>query len=65
MINNEKILSKFIQINDNLNWYDISNKYILSENFIRKYKNKVFWTYISIYQKLSDDFIREFQNEIN
>jgi hypothetical protein len=32
---------------------------------LRKYKNKVFWTYISIYQKLSDDFIREFQNEIN
>ena len=42
MINNQIILFKFIQIHTNVNWYDVSYKYILSENFIRKFQNKVF-----------------------
>ena len=45
MINNQIILFKFIQIHTNVNWYDVSYKYILSENFIRKFKNKVNWDY--------------------
>ena len=41
MINNQIILFKFIQIHTNVNWHDISYKYILSENFIRKLQDVV------------------------
>ena len=60
MISNQKILFKFIQTNDNVSWHIISYKYILSENFIREFQNKVDWVEISAYQKLSENFIREF-----
>ena len=35
MINNQIILFKFIEINDNVNWNHISIDYKLSVNFIR------------------------------
>ena len=38
---------------------------ILFENFIREFKDKVDWYYISEYQKLSEDFIREFKDNVN
>jgi len=41
MVNNQIILLKFIQTNKNVNWYIISYKYILSENFIIEFQNKV------------------------
>ena len=41
MINNQKIILKFIQINNNVNWPSISYKYKLSENFIRKFYQKI------------------------
>jgi hypothetical protein len=47
------------------NWNNISKYQILSEDFIRKFKNKVNWEYISQYQKFSKDFIREFQDKVN
>ena len=65
IINNQIILFKFIQIHTNVNWYDVSYKYILSENFIRKFQNKVNWDYISKYQILSENFIGEFQDKVN
>ena len=65
MINNQIILYKFIQIHTNLNWFNISYQYILSENFIREFQNKVDWYYISIGQNLSENFIREFKDKIN
>jgi hypothetical protein len=37
----------------------------LSEDFIREFQDKLYWTYISIYQKLSEDFIREFISKVN
>lgn len=37
----------------------------LSEDFIRKFKNKVDWEKISQYQELSEDFIREFKNKVH
>ena len=64
MINNQKILLKFIQINKNVSWPKISYKYILSENFIREFQNKVNWHRISEYQKLSENFIQEFKHKI-
>ena len=65
MINNQIILLKFIQINKNIDWYIISDKYILSENFIREFQNKVDCDYISEYQTLSENFIRELQDKVN
>ena len=46
MIDNQKILFKFIQTNKNVDWYSISSYYKLSENFIREFKDKVNWFYI-------------------
>ena len=37
----------------------------LSEDFIREFKDKVSWTYISQYQKLSLDFIKEFKDKVD
>ena len=65
MINNQKILLKFIQTNKNVDYVYISYFYILSENFIREFKDKIDWKYISIYQKLSENFIEEFQDKVN
>ncbi len=46
MIDNQKILLKFIQINKNVDWYNISYRYLLSKNFIREFKDQVDWFYI-------------------
>ena len=61
MVNNQKILLKFIKTNDNVNWGYISIYQKLSENFIREFENKVVWHRISEYQTLSENFIREFK----
>ena len=37
---------------------------MLSEDFIREFKDKVDWDCISIYQKLSENFIREIQDRV-
>ncbi len=65
MIDNQKILYKFIRTNDNLDWEYISYFYKLSENFIKKFQNNVDWDNISCVQKLSENFIREFQDKVN
>ena len=65
MINNQKILLKFIQTNSNVNWYAISHNYILSEDFIREFQDKVNWVLISTYQKLSKNFKIEFKHKLN
>ncbi len=43
-------------------WYDISENYVLSENFIRQYKEKVCWHDIKKYQELSYNFKAEFKD---
>ena len=49
-----------------INWTKISTQYQkLSEPFIRKFKNRVNWEYISICQKLSENFIREFKGRVD
>ena len=65
MVNNQKILFKFIQTNNNVECVTISYYYILSEDFIREFKDDVYWINISIYQKLSEDFIREFKDKVD
>ena len=37
-------------------WHEISRFYILSEDFIREFKDKVDWEEIFKYQTLSEDF---------
>ena len=37
----------------------------VTEKFIRKYQDKVYWKDISLYQILSGDFIREFQDRLD
>ena len=37
----------------------------LSESFIRKFRDKVWWYNISYYQVLSEDFIREFKDKVD
>ena len=37
----------------------------LSEDFIREFKKKVYWLYISKCQRLSENFIREFKDKVN
>jgi hypothetical protein len=46
-------------------WNYISCYQILSEDFIKEFKNKINWNYISCYQKLSENFIREFQDKVH
>ncbi len=54
---------------DNLtldDWELISiHKHVLTEDFMRKYKNKIDWYWISQSQTLSEKFIREFSNKVN
>lgn len=47
------------------NWQNLSAIYELSEDFIRKYKNKLNWGIICIKQKFSEEFIIEFQHKAN
>ena len=65
MVNNQIILFKFIQTNDNVDWCSITYGYKLSENFIREFQNKVNWIIISKNQKLSENFKKEFKHKLN
>ena len=64
MINNQKILLKFIQTNNNVNWPSISFYYKLSENFIQEFQDKVNWWCILNYQTLSENFKKEFKHKL-
>lgn len=48
-----------------VNWNYISKYMILSEDFIREFKDKVYWYNICENQTLSEDFIKEFSNYVN
>ena len=49
----------------NFSWDTVAIDYQLSEDFIRKFSDKLNWNQISIYQSLSENFIREFKNKVN
>ena len=65
-----KKISKFeinliekIERGDKVDWYKISQNNELSENFIRRYRDKVCWYDVkhgNRQQELSEDFIKEF-----
>jgi hypothetical protein len=46
-------------------WWRVSKYQRLTEDFIRKFADKLNWDFVSQYQVLSDDFMREFQESIN
>ena len=58
----EEHLIKMIESGKNIDWFYISEKYTLSEDFIRRYKNNVCWYDIKRCQKLSNDFKYEFKD---
>lgn len=63
----EAFIEELINLNykeDFVDWYYISRYQTLSENFIRKYKDKVNWKYILLNQKLSEEFKNEFKDKI-
>ena len=51
-------------INKHIDWNSISTEQ-LSEDFIRKFQDKVDWSLISACQTLSESFIREFQDKVD
>ena len=65
MVNNQIILFKFIQINDNVDLFEIPYNYKLSESFIKEFQDKVNWYEISINQKLSINFKKNYLFYIN
>ena len=46
-------------------WEHLSKHKNLSEDFIRKYQDKVDWEYISEYQTLSEYFIHKFKDKVD
>ena len=61
----EKNIIQTIEQGHVINWSCVSLDGNLSEDFIRKFQDKVNWTYITRYQKLSESFIEEFQDKID
>ena len=60
-------IEKFFDENvDNFehNWGNISQYQKLSEEFIEKYSDKVYWCFISEYQKLSEEFRQKHNDKI-
>lgn len=55
---------EFSYTHEFIDWCRISSKLELSENFIRKFSDKVDWLLIWQYQKLSKEFILKHQNKI-
>ena len=47
------------------NWVNISVNEILTEDFIREFKDYVDWFDICYYQVLTEDFMREFADKID
>ena len=50
---------------NNVDWGWISEHETLSEEFISKFRDKVFWHLISEYQTLSEEFIAKFQDKVD
>ncbi len=58
-------VAEYIENNsDRFVWARISHMDV-SEDFIRKFQNKVYWSAISYSQTLSEQFIREFQDKVD
>ena len=58
----EEHLIKMIESGKNIDWFYISEKYVLSEGFIRQYNKNVCWYDIKRCQILSKEFREEFKD---
>ena len=48
-----------------IDWNLVSSKQKLSEEFIEKFRDKVYWGNIPNYQDLSEEFIKRFQDKVD
>lgn len=51
--------------NSDIDWVRVSFRYCLSEDFIRKYKDYLYWDYVSQYQPMSEKFMKEHKNYLS
>ena len=61
IIKKENLNCSIHEFQDKVDWYWISYKQKLSEEFIEKFQDKIDWRGISYSQKLSDGFIEKFK----
>ena len=61
----EEELIKKIESGKKIDWFYISEKDVLSEDFIRCYNDKVCWYDIKRYQQLSYEFRKEFKDVLS
>src|SRR3712207_7086110 len=62
MINENEIIVN--ELTNSNNWGEISKYQYLTEEFIEKYKDKLYWNSISRYQKLSESFIERYKDRV-
>jgi hypothetical protein len=60
----EDILREFSYRNNVVDWGYISKYQVLSENFIRDFKDQLTWVVLSGSQRMTADFIEEFKDKI-
>ena len=48
-----------------LNWEHLTRGHILSDDFMREFKDEIDWLCVSKYQNLNEGFIREFKKYVN
>lgn len=49
---------------DGVNWFEVSSNEVLSEDFIREFKDYVSWNCMVVYQNISPKFAKEFEFEL-
>lgn len=62
---NEKLNEKLFDVCDFYFWIKLSSSVVLSEKFIRKFKDKINWYRITEHQTLSENFMRDFVYKID
>ena len=64
LLTNEIIIDRITKVKK-INWTMFCEKYIISEDFIRKFQKVIDWYAISEYQLLSEEFLNKFKDKIN
>ena len=65
LIKKDKLNCSVEEFIRSVDFYSLSIRWALSEDFIREFKDKVSWHNNSAWQKMSESFIREFQDKVN
>ena len=64
LLTDEIIITRITKVKK-INWTMFCEKYIISEDFIRKFQKVIDWYAISEYQLLSEEFLNKFKDKIN